>query len=279
MNIKEVLSYELSPVLASLFDDGGNMQLQAKSTLKQKLQVEVSSRLVHLPDVVIIDGCAMLWTVHWLTSGNVEDYVKNFTTKIKFHLRNGDVYLVFDRYHPNSTKNVTRSNRAGKNVSWKHQLTLQTQLPAQKVVLTVPHNKKQLIDLICQYLINNVSCESTRLTITGDQPTPIQLYENTVTNRADLRATHEEADVIMVQQMVKVAEKGCSNIKVICDDTDVFVLLVFYYDKENLSCYVSMASPVAIRNVINIKATALDHKNIVCHLPATHALTGCDTVS
>ena len=112
IDITDVLSYELSPVPASLFDESGAMRAQSKAVLKMKLQVEQSSRIQGIPDAVIIDGCAMLWTVHWPTSGTVENHVINFMGSIKYHLERGDVYLVFDRYIGSySTKQTTRYSR------------------------------------------------------------------------------------------------------------------------------------------------------------------------
>ena len=40
-----------------------------------------------------------------------------------------------------------------------------------------------------------------------------------------------------------------------------------------------MESPIAGRSVIDIGASAAQHKEVVKHLPAADALTGCDTVS
>ena len=60
IDITDVLSYELSPVPASLFDESGAMRAQSKAVLKTKLQVEQSIRIQGVPDAVIIDGCAML---------------------------------------------------------------------------------------------------------------------------------------------------------------------------------------------------------------------------
>ena len=71
LNIKDVLSYELSPVPASLFDEHGIMRMQAKAALKTKLQINIPSRFTAPPGVVIIDGWALLWTVHWPASGSV----------------------------------------------------------------------------------------------------------------------------------------------------------------------------------------------------------------
>jgi SpoU rRNA methylase family enzyme len=47
-------------------------------------------------------------------------------------------------------------------------------------------------------------------------------------------ARHEEADVIITQQIAKAAQSGVKRIKVVCEDTDVYVLLLFYA-KLNLS--------------------------------------------
>ena len=101
IDIKDVLSYELSPTPASLCDESGAMRAQSKAVLKTKLQVEQSSRIQGVPDAVIIDGCAMLWTVHWPTSGKVEDYVINFMRTIKYHLQRCDVYLIFTKHKAN----------------------------------------------------------------------------------------------------------------------------------------------------------------------------------
>ena len=98
--------------------------------------------------------------------------------------------------------------------------------------------------------------------------------------RDDLRTTHEEADdIIIVQQMVNLSQHGCLSIKVIGDDTDVFVLLMHFYNEQCLSCILTMESPIAGRSVIDIGASAAHHTEVVNHLPAAHALTGCDTVS
>ena len=79
--------------------------------------------------------------------------------------------------------------------------------------------------------------------------------------------------------MVNLSEHGCLGIKVICDDTDVFVLLVYFYNENRLSCIVSLESPIAGRSVIDIGVSAAPHKYVVKQRPAAHALTCCYTVS
>ena len=65
LDIKDVLTYEISAFPQALFDENSDMRTQPKAKLKSKLQVEVSTRHANAPDVIIIDGCAMLWSVHW----------------------------------------------------------------------------------------------------------------------------------------------------------------------------------------------------------------------
>ncbi|KAK2141525.1 hypothetical protein LSH36_1087g00012 [Paralvinella palmiformis] len=96
--------------------------------------------------------------------------------------------------------------------------------------------------------------------------------------RVDLRIIHEEADVIIVQQVVKLAEDGVSSIKVIRDDTDVFVLLIHYIAQEHLTCDLIMCG-TSSRRVIDIKATTDKHFTIVDQLLPAHALSGSDIVS
>jgi len=57
------------------------------------------------------------------------------------------------------------------------------------------------------------------------------LFKGIVTERKDLELTHEEAGVIIPRQVVHAATQGSMCIKVINDDTDVFILLVHYYQK------------------------------------------------
>ena len=263
LDIKDVLSYELSAIPPALFDEHGDI-----------------THRINPPDVIIIDGCALLWCVHWPSCGTVLDYLKNFKERLDVYLQKSCVYLIFDRYPAKSTKGATRSNRAGQNASRKHVLTFNTPLPSQKVVLNVTHNKTQLIDLLTKYLVDhlvgNSNCE---IVITSGHPVPVQIRNGHSTPRIDLHNTHEEEDVIIVNQLVNLALSGVSNISVICDDTDVFILLLYFYNQAKLICTVTMESPIAGRCAIDIKATAKKHTGITDFLPGAHALSGCDTTS
>jgi len=46
----------------------------------------------------------------------------------------------------------------------------------------------------------------------------------------------------MVQQTVQLAKSGIKLICVVSDDTEVFILLVHFYDQKHLSCKLVMGS-------------------------------------
>ena len=56
-----------------------------------------------------------------------------------------------------------------------------------------------------------------------------------VTDLPHLRTTHEEADAVIIHQVVYLARSGKNSIRVIADVTDVFVLQIHYYRFEQLS--------------------------------------------
>ena len=118
-----------------------------------------------------------------------------------------------------------------------------------------------------------------KLVITGKEPTPIEICKAKKRELLDFRTTHEEADVIIIQQVVKIANMGAKSIRVICDDADVFVLLMYFFQTLGLSCVLTMESNGSNRTLIDIGASAEKHKTIIPSLPGAHALTGCDTVA
>ena len=134
--------------------------------------------------------------------------------------------------------------------------------------------------MICQYLVNHIVIDQTKLVITGKDPTPVQVWINGTVQRQDLRTHHEVADVIIIHPLVHIASAASddAHIKVICDDTDVFVLLIHFYIKEKMTANISMESPCAGRMIVDIRQTSLKHKKH-CQISAYCTRSaGCDTV-
>ena len=92
---------------------------KAKSKLKRSLQIEVSQRNAGDADATVIDGSALLWTVHWPADGSVADFIVNVKKWIASYLTNSNIYFIFDRYHEYSIKSTTRDGRESK-ITRKH---------------------------------------------------------------------------------------------------------------------------------------------------------------
>ena len=249
---------------------------KSKSSLKKKLQVEVSSRVSEKSDGVILDGCAILWVIHWHLNGTVRDFVDGFNQYVLQKMSTcSHLNVIFDRYKDYSIKSRTRSSRAG-----AASRASDMPLPPQSVMLTGRKNKEQLIDFIVSELTYRIQGyrHPTSLTITGRLPVPVEIKGGSTIMRQDMKTTHEEADVIIPQQMMNLVESGCSCVRVICDDTDVFALLLHYYKAKGVTASILMEGTSPQQAIINIGETIKKHTDIISSLLHAHALTGCDTV-
>ena len=143
IDVEHLFSYELAPIPTSMFTDNGDMRIsKTKSVLKRKLQVEQSSQIYQQSEVSVIDGCAILWVIHWPSNGVVKDFVNGFIKFIFEKLSISNLYLVFDRYYDFSIKSGTRKGRAGSLAARHHKIRLDTPLPSQKVILNVTENNR-----------------------------------------------------------------------------------------------------------------------------------------
>ena len=175
---------------------------KANSKLKRSLQIEVSLRNAGDADATVIDGSALLWTVHWPADGSVADFIVNVKKRIASYLTNSDIYFIFDRYHEYSIKSTKRDGRET-GITRKHHLLRTTKLPAQKVFLSSVENKKQLIRILCEELFHLRSMADHKLVVTGEYPCPIEVQYEERRTRYDLETHQEEADIIIVQQVLK----------------------------------------------------------------------------
>ena len=85
--------------------------------------------------------------------------------------------------------------------------------------------------------------------------------------------------MIIIGQFLYLANNNVSNIRVLCYDTDIIVLLLYYYATLKMTCCVTMQSTSSKGAFGDIKATSGKHSKFVSSLLGAHALSGCDSVS
>ena len=152
-----------------------------------------------------------------------------------------------------------------------------TPLAPRDSVLKVTENKVQLIQLIVNDLVGKPEIFNGRYKpiVTGPDPVPVQMHNDIVSPRPDLRSTHEEADTILVHQ---VSLLGPGKAIVVADDTGVFVVLIHFIFSGDIKASVIKVPTSCEINVIGINATLAKHVDIAPNLLAAHTITDCDTV-
>ena len=195
--------------------------------------------------------------------------MQGFKRYISDCLKICDVYLVFDRYHDYSIKSSTRLERLG-DIRRSHTLTKLTPLPSQSSVLNCTNTKLQLIERTTDFLMDEFTkqrCQN-KLIITGKDEIPYQTHLGVRLRRGDMQTSHEEADVIIPQQVLQAVNEGNQCVKVICDDTYVFILLMYFYHQQKVKSIVLLESTGSTRSVICIGSTVKKHEEMVPYLPA-----------
>ena len=176
IQMEDLFKYELAPVPTALFKDTGEGRYPtSKAVLKNALKVGVSTRTT-VPDAIIIDGCAMLYSaIHWPKGGKVNDFLAGVRSYISNKLKKSDVYLIFDRYKEFSIKTATRQKRLDQ-FRCSHTLNKTSPLPSKEVTLRVTKTKAHLIEMVKADLIENLPVFSNKFIITSKQDITEQLY-------------------------------------------------------------------------------------------------------
>ena len=163
--------------------------------------------------------------------------------------------LVFDRYDDISAKDHERVRRGGEG-STDYNLTINSPVPSRDAILKNKHNKLEL----------------SRILSTLDMDADMS-----IDSRYNGGFEHDEADVTMIAYLLQATESGKSVIRILTDDTDVFVLLVYWVWKMQLHSAVQMERWNGV--VIYINSTCLLLGSKCLQLPGMHDISGCDTVS
>ena len=95
LNVENVFGFELSPVLTSMFDDTGDMRSVKSKSILNAVGKKLSFRSMKKPELVLIDGWAIMWVVNWPTNGLVSDYSANYCDFVFLKRQSHDIAVVF----------------------------------------------------------------------------------------------------------------------------------------------------------------------------------------
>ena len=205
-----------------------------KSQLKRTLKVEVSRRLIGLPDTIIVDFSALLYHLQWSNEGKLSDITNTVIYWLLPKLEHSDVFLVCDRYFNKSPKGWPREIRSGDDS--EHLFKSSTTLPPRNTCLGVNSNKIQILNHIFEELANALAKHQSihgRCIITGSTPIPVEIHKGLIIKRRDMEVHHEEADLVMINQMLHAVPQS-NQVRIIADDADIFVLAIHHHPQLEL---------------------------------------------
>ena len=267
LQLAPIFSYQLCAVPPTLADEFWCLRRGNKAALMNRLGIKLS--WPRSPDIVIVDGQQLLYHVTWPCGGDPSVLVASM--KARLVSLPGECVLVFDRYHHISPKDHERMRHAV-----NYNLAINSPLPSRDAILKNKHNKRQL----------------SRVLSTFDTGAAV------IIDTQDTGAFgHEEADVTIINYVLQAVGEGKNVVRVFCDDTDVFVLLVFWMWRSQLvdTCQMQIErwdgtvpdiNQTCIKlgskclQLLGMHALTVTHLDETSHMSAEFVfLTGCDTTS
>ena len=209
------------------------------------------------PEIVIVDFSQLFYYVVWPHGGSPLDLMASIQSHVRRYPNATEKIIVFDKYHDISAKDHDRMRRAGE-VIIHYELSITTSLPKRDTILKIKYNKRKFASMLSTFSVGeNVTMET----------------------QDDGVFDHDEADVTMVSYVLKSANNGKRVIHVLSDDTDVFVLLVYWVYQTDLELLCKVQMEQWDGTVLNINATCADLGPKCLQLLGVHALSRCDMTS
>ncbi|XP_057300399.1 uncharacterized protein LOC130631667 [Hydractinia symbiolongicarpus] len=246
----------------------GIEELASKGQTTNGLSGEVETN-----KVIIIDGMAVVnQTPKTPAVKTCKDFASAFTERVLQISRGCDeIRLVFDCYIENSLKARTRKHRTSVNeVRYKVSDNSNISSISLKQFLSHIDTKQALTIYLAKKVMEALSSLHIRYIVTYDT----KMESNFVDCRIH---DHEEADTALIYNAMDVAQQSpLTSCIVYSPDTDVFLLLIYYYEMLPINTIfrtgrVSTLRDIDIRNCF--EALGAVHAKAILGF---HTFTGCD---
>ena len=295
VKLKEILSYELTPVPYALAHADGSLRKTSKCNLMHLLEDEVTvsetlSSSVE-PTAWIIDGMALVQKNKPTTESNFGEYACTLFKSVVTPFRRNEctrIDVVFDRYDvKNSIKGSERERRRQTEGIYINIHGPQTHLPKQwPKFLDDPRNKGNLADFLsthwCEIGSDHIP-DGKILYLAGgfeDGLKSVCISNRGVAPVQDLFCNQEEADTRMLLH-AEDCMLTCNRVVVESPDTDVAILCIYFFghlrDIKELHFYTGVADKLRFVPIHSISDKL--GPSLTSLLLPFHALTGCDTTS
>ena len=296
--IEELLQYDVSST-SYLFDQEGLMTKPQKSALVQDLETKLTNdderapaKDSELQTACIADVMANIRKIKTKDIQTFGDFCEQFLDYISAVGQEPHrLDLVFDSYVEGSIKDSERNRRQDKAPIEMNYIHYDTPLPMEVDRFWSSSNNKLKLQMLLhtQAIKRGIETPSTVHVVAScfsgasDGATCIGVMNGNSAEIADLCPEVEEADARIIPHAMHAVKSGIQCIVVLSSDTDVFVLLMHYWDIlhcEGLrELWIRAGVGDSTRYIpVHILAPRIG-KELCYLLPLVHTLTGCDYTS
>ena len=286
VDLPNILSHELMAVPLAIADTNGKLRTGNKAGLMELLSSgNQHSQIMPVPgkSTLVIDGQALVMAIgrpaHCNTFNDLADTFTKAVLEFGRHFYRIDV--AFDRYRETSIKQTARQKRSRGYAPIRRQIESgSVPLPRSwSNFLALQDNKADLAYFLSEKLLAEAPADKIIVVGGGFKEEDTVKCSRPNIDLTGLKGCHEEADTRMILHCLH-SDAEC--LVVLCQDTDVLLLLIAHYDRMRCKQLWMRAGtgknpkylPVhTIRE--NLKETVPDVGSIL----SFHAVTGCDTVS
>ena len=272
--------FEFSVVPKSLFSADGNLlKTSDKSVIVQEIEkqypdINITSFREDSDSVLIFDGMAIAnrISIQKCQLKTCNEFANKFIDIIlKESKLFSEVRVIFDRYDEKSLKSKTRATRtSGIQIQYKIDDNTNIEHTSTSKFLSHIFTKRDLTRYLSDKLATALSNARKRYVLVHNNIA----MSNISDFPDDLRThSHEEADTLIILHAIDVAKKNpFTQLHISCSDTDVFLLLLNYYQLIcNSTVFRTKTRDIDVGSTYN----NLGEEKCAALL-GFHSFTGCD---
>ena len=216
LELGPLFDYEFSAVPASLIEEHGCLGKGNKPALDKRLGIIECTPAT--ADIVIVDVQQLLYRIVWPHGGSPSDVIESIRRRLSRYPHEAEKISVFDKYQDVSATDLERMRRAAE-IPIDYELSITSPLPKRDAIMKSKNNKRKLASVLSTFTVGDMT---------------------TTESRDNSAFDHDEADITMISYVIEAAKCGKDVIRVLSDDTDVFVLLVYWLYREEMASKVHM---------------------------------------
>ena len=280
-----------------MFENDGNITKAIKSNLVTELEKTLQpsdyvtqDKWDQLQTACLVDVMANIRGIEMKKHENYGSFGDGFLNMIRSRACSATrMDFIFDTYVAGSVKDAERLRRTKTTPIDIHSIAANVPLPKNLNTFWPSSSNKTMLQVFFkEHIISEANTKFPHATVVmsgtgGDAPTPAVSFQNSIVQLPELCYDIEEADLRIIPHAMHAARAGYKRIVVLSSDTDVLVLLIYYWNVLNEQGLEEVWIRAGVGNSVrHIPVHTLCAKlgSDVCRiLPSVHAISGCDNTS